>query len=349
MHHSIFPQPIHNDMKKAILYCDPRSLNDATNYYVGIIRRTLEQSGYEWSVVHKLSQIKEVDLILTITERYFLLSKLRFSKVKTIYWAQGVSAEEAKIYINSVTSRLRYYFRRFAEPIAIKKSDILFCVSDRMVEYYNDAYGHFDRAKVIVMPCYNLPLSCCSDTKRYKTPSFVYAGNDSSWQCIDTMLEVYSYIESRMPNARLTIFTANKETFLPKIKELGIKSFDIKYVPVSELQEEIKKFKYGFVLRDNHIINQVATPTKMNSYLASLLIPIFSDGVDDFKRNINLNEFTLMAKCPLNVEEIGKMIIEFESMDHQYDKYPKTVQDVFRNHFDDNKYICQLKQKLNNG
>lgn len=321
-------------------------MNEATTYYVAIIQRVLEKKGYSWKVVHKLKEIINPQVIVTLTERYFLMAKIRYPKVKTIYWSQGVSAEEAKIYVNNWLSGLRYLFRRTVEPMAIKKSSILLCVSRRMVEYYKETYGLKDRGQIVIIPCYNLPLGSMEDMDRYKTPTFVYAGNASTWQCVDEMLDVYSIIEKNLPNASLYIYSSDMEEFTRKIHERGIKNYQIKYVKVDVLQKEMKSYKYGFVIRDNHIINQVATPTKLNSYLSSFLVPIFSDGVAAFAENINLGQFTIMAHCPLNTTDIANKIIEFERTVRDFSTYEKVVNEVFLNYYNDTIYEQRLNKMI---
>lgn len=335
--------------KLAYLYCDKRSLNEATNYYIGIIRECLEEFGYFLSLVHKLSEINNPSLIFTITERYFLIAKIRHPFIKTIYWAQGIGAEEAKINAKGIKNRLRYILRRVAEPIAVKKTSILFCVSRRMVEYFKKTYGLKNHGQIIVMPCYNLQLGEQGNLIRYDKPTFIYAGNTSSWQCIDIMLDVYAEVERTIPEAKLTIYSKNKAEFTRLINERGIKNYSIKFVEVSQLQQEISSYKYGFVIRDNHIVNQVATPTKLNSYLSSFLIPIYSDGVADFAENIDLGEFDIMANCPLNSHVIAQQIIKFETIKHDFSQYPSVVAKVFDNHYNTDKYkreICEVISKI---
>lgn len=326
------------EMKQVYLYCDPKSLNDATNYYVDLMTRPFKSKNYQVTTVHNLSEIKSPDVIITITEKYFFFAKLRFPFTKTIYWAQGVDAEEAKMNITTFVQRLRYLFRRFVEPIAVTKCSLLFCVSNRMVEYYCKNYGLKNNGQIVVMPCYNLPLSPDYNIEQYQEPVFAYAGNTGIWQGVDFMLDVFAVIEKSIPKSCFRIFTGNKEEFELKLRERGIVNYDIKYVPVKQLQEELHKCKYGFILRTDHIVNQVATPTKMNSYLAAYMIPIFSDGVDDFKRNVNLEEFEIMGSCPLNVNTIAKQIIEFEKTSKDYTKYKSIVQKIFDNHYNDSKY-----------
>lgn len=331
---------------RAYLYCDKRSLNDATNYYVGIIKECVCEKGFSFEEVNELNDISDPNLIMTLTSKYFFYAKLRYPKCKTIYWAQGVSAEEEKMNLRGFKSYLRYLFRRYTEPIAIKKSDLLFCVSDRMVQYYKETYGYKNSGNCIVMPCYNLHLSDRFNVAQYENPTFVYAGNASKWQGVDFMLDVYFLVEQQLENAKLVICTGHKEVFLKKIKQRGISNYEIKYVPVHELQDELHKYKYGLIIREDNIVNNVATPTKMNSYLANYLIPIFSDAVDDFTRNIELKEFTVMAKCPLVAEKVAQQIIDFEKTPKNYDTYESVVNEIFMNHYNDDKYKSSIAQKV---
>lgn len=332
--------------KRAYLYCDPRSLNDATNYYVSLITNCLTEKGYNHCVVHELRDIKNPDLIITITERYFLVAKLRFPKAKTIYWAQGVGAEEAKMSTKGLTEFLRYHLRLFAETKAVKTSDILFCVSRKMVEYYTAKYGFNNFDRCVIMPCYNLPISQYFNEAQYKSPTFAYAGGSSKWQGMDFMLDAYRKVEEQVPTSKLIICTSEQQLFEQKIKSRKINNYEIKYVPLNRLQDELHKYKYGFILRDDHIVNQVATPTKMNSYLASYMIPIYSDSVQDFRDHIQLGEFQLMAKTPLDVDSVAAQIVDFEKSGHDFSKYKDIVGEIFNLHYNDNRYNNVIKNKI---
>lgn len=330
----------------SVLYCDPRSLNDATNYYCGIIKKCIIEKCINYSVVHKLSEIKGADIIITITEQYFLKAKLIYPTKIHIYWAQGVNAEETKMQINSLENLLRYCFRRVAESFAVNKANLLFCVSNRMVQYYKENYGMKDFGQIIVMPCYNLKISSRFETQQYDKPIFAYAGNTSIWQNVDFMLDVFSIVEKNIPSARLRLFTANQDVFEAKLKERNIINYEMQYVPVDGLQEELHKCKYGFIIRDNHIVNLVATPTKMNSYLAAYMIPIYSDGVDDFVKNIQLGNFSLIANCPLDANEVARKIIDFENAKNQYSDYQGVVEKIFESHYNDEKYLNIIDNML---
>lgn len=328
-------------MKKAYLYCDKRSLNDATIFYIDLVNDCLRIKGYDIFIVHQLDEIKKPTLIFTITNYYFVKAKLRFPFIKTINWSQGVEFEEVKM--------TRAYWKRFPfwlfEQFTIWFSDMHLFVSDKMCEYYRNYFLYRGNGHVI-MPCYNLPLGKFSSVERFSSPSFVYAGGVSKWQGIDTLLDTYAKVEAQIPTSSLTMYCKENDYIYGEAQKRNINNIKVKYVSLDELQGELCQYKYGFILREKNWVNYVATPTKMNSYLAAYLIPIFSDGVDDFSLNINLGEFTIMAKTPLNPNAIAEQIVSFEKGEHCYEDYKSIVEGVFSRHYNDEHYKCQILKKL---
>ena len=325
-------------MKAVLYYYEASSMNDATSYYIDVIRKGLSKVGYNFEYTQNLNCVVDSDIIVTITVMSFLRSKLRNRNAQTIFWSQGVGPEEAIMGGKTLNNLFRYVCRYYLTLYALHRAAIVFVVSDAMRQYYKKKYW-YKKDNCVVMPCYNQPLSNYFDLEQYKKPTFVYAGNASVWQGVDLMLDIYKQIEDVLPNAKITLLSKNKKEFENKIKERNIKNYEIKYVEVKKLAEELHNYKYGFIIRDKSIVNEVATPTKMNSDLASYLIPIYSDTVDDFKRNINLQHYKLMATYPLSADVICKQIVDFEKEIKDYDEYKEIVEKVFSNHYNDNVYI----------
>ena len=249
-------------MKKVYLYCNPGSLNDATNHYIGVVLKTLQNEGFEIKTVHRLKEIKKADLIFTVSSVYNFYARLRFPFIKSICWKQGINPEESNMYGGG---KVRYYWHSFNEWFALHTSEVMFFVSQKMREHYKEKYG-YEKNNYIIMPCYNLPLSDKFELERYTRPTFVYAGNASVWQNAELMLDVYKRIEQHLPQSSFTILTNDNERFGKLISERNLKNVTLKYVPMENLSEELQKYKYGFLLREDNIVNNVATPTKMNSY-----------------------------------------------------------------------------------
>ncbi len=330
-------------MKTAYLFCSKQALNDATSYYVRIIKEALESKGINYYEAHCLSELNNADIIITITGKYFMLSKLRYPFKKSIFWAQGIAAEEAKM---GNYGRLSFWGRYICERTAVKRSNVLFVVSQRMLEFYKEKYG-YQGDNYVVMPCFNKQISVNFDLTQYREPTFVYAGSFSVWQGVDLMLDVYKLVEEQLPGSKLTILSNQKEQFEKKLINNGIKNYSIKYVSLEALGQELHKYKYGFILREDHIVNNVSTPTKMNSYLSVYIIPLFSDAVNDFADNIKLGPFTLMFKCPLDAHMIASRIVEFEKSNIDYLEYKEYVEKVFKEHYNEGLYKGIILEKIN--
>ena len=303
-----------------------------------IVKEAFVEAGYDFSIAHKLSAIDKAEVIMTITERYYLQAKIRYPFKKTVYWSQGVDGEEARWAGRNI---LAIWFRFFAENRAVNHADLPLFVSDAMLDYHKRRYG-YKGIHHVIMPCFNKTSPDSFNVTQYDYPSFVYAGNASVWQAADLMLDVYAGVEKCIPDARITILSNRKEVFMKKLQDRGIKNYDIKYVSLQEIDAELHKYKYGFILREPHIVNKVATPTKMSTYLASYLIPVFTDAVDDFKKNVNLGDFKLCADSPLTKENIVNMICDFERQPHDFKQYKSYVDQVFATHYNRESYREQI-------
>jgi subtilase family serine protease len=53
-------------------------------------------------------------------------------------------------------------------------------------------------------------------------------------------------------------------------------------LPVDVIPSVLANAKFGFVIRDNSIINRVSTPTKLSTYISNGIIPIYSCYIEDF-------------------------------------------------------------------
>lgn len=331
--------------KLAYFYCDPRSINDATFHYIDLIKKALVHCGYELITIHNIKDCTYPSLIVTITEKYFFFAKLKFPFTKTLYWSQGIGPEETLMSTNK--RDLRYYFRTFAERFAVLKADYLLFVSNSMLRHYSKKYN-FKKKNYYVIPCYNMPLNdLTKDPKRYTKPTFVYAGGATIWQCVTQMLDTYKIVEDLLPNAFLTIYSSDKEYFQKEIEARKIKNFKIDYVSKETLNERLSQFKYAFLLRENHPVNNVATPTKMNSYLANYLLPIYTSAVHDFAENIELGNYTLCFKTPISPNLIANRIFEFEKNVIDINLFEKKIKLIFENHYNDKKNVEGIIDLLN--
>lgn len=328
-------------MKRIVFYYEEGIINDATSFYVDIIEKSAKKQNIKFTRTMSLKTISSGDIILTIYSKNFIESFITHPFNKTIFWAQGVEPEESRLHCNKIV----YWIKSLMEYISIRLSSLLFMVSKSMYEHYQKKY-RLKRNHYVIMPCYNADNIAEVSLSKYDRPTFVFAGGTSSWHCADAIIDTYKHIEDEFPNASITLLSNAKKQFKDILEKYNVKNYSINYVPLSELQDELSKYKYGFLLRDAHIINKVATPTKMSSYLGAGIIPVFTDAIDDFSTNINLGEYTLLYKTPIDTKEIASSIIKFEKAKHNYSQYLEIVKNVFSDYYCTAKYINIISKEL---
>lgn len=332
-------------MKRVLFIYEEAQINDATSYYLQIIKIALEKEGYSFVLSKKLSGINKEDVILTITTSFYFKAKVRYPFNKHIFWAQGVEPDEA---VMRNLSSTKVFLKRIVEGFTVRTASLLFLVSKAQLKHYKKTYKYSKRS-FIIMPCYNITKRVVSSNDlKYSQPLFAYAGGISKWQCVDQMLQVFKKVSLQIPCAELKIFSNQKEDFMAKIAEHKLTNVTCEYVPLSMLQERLSECKYGFLLREKNIVNEVATPTKMNSYLSAGVIPIFTDAVDAFVENIRLDEDTLCFKTPINIDEIANYIIAYERRKVKIDNLNHSIENVFTNYYNDDLYIKQIRKQIIN-
>ena len=331
-------------MKRITLYLDPRSLNDATSYYINLLKRASTELGHNFKISNNISDTKNTDVIMTITTNHFIKGLVFRPFSKKIFWSQGIDPEESMMRENNL---LKYYLKSFIEYIVLSLPSFKLFISSAMLNHYEQKYNFADK-NYMIMPCYNLHYSepLKKNLNRYQNPSFVYAGSLSVWQNIEETLQIYKFIESKIHNATLTLLTKENEKAKKLIKKYDIKCANVKYVDLKNLNSELLKYKYGFLIRKDNLVNNVATPTKMNSYLACGLVPIFTNAITDYKDNINLNGFSLRMRSDSSIEEIAEKIIDFENSKTDFSDFDIEIKKVFNEYYNDNKYIEKIKVRL---
>ena len=164
-------------------------------------------------------------------------------------------------------------------------SSIIVYVSEQMKKYYEKKYPFVLSKTVVVKPIYSTNVlkkssSCDEDTLREElgikpqTTVLIYAGNLQKWQNFDIMLEAIKRIDRF--SYHYIILTGELKTAQEKVSNANIpqERVTIRCVSPTELNRYYSISHYGFILRDAHILNQVAAPTKMVEYLYFGLIPI---------------------------------------------------------------------------
>lgn len=153
-------------------------------------------------------------------------------------------------------------------------SDYIFCVSNNIKKELNDI---FYNKNIFVIPCcYNGLHSFSSDSK---ANDFVYLGGLSKWQRVEDILGI---VKSNKIQNEFSLVTNQIEEAQKLINKKDLKNVNLFSVNGSEVFEKISNYKYGFLIRDDSIINKLASPIKFLEYISLGVIPIVYGSVGDF-------------------------------------------------------------------
>ena len=317
-------------------------LSAATEFYVNMIRDALLKRGEKVSYTQNLKGIPMHSKILTINDKDFYIA-YKFKKPSlTINWFQGITPEEISLMFDrNLYTRLKVIGRTYTERFAVRHSDFNLFVSEQMLEHYKNKYGYSGKEHVI-MPCFNSSLQ--DDvfyTSRYENPSFVYAGNLAAWQCFEKTITIFKNLKKFLPDATLSIFTFEVDKAKRILAQNGVEA-EVSNKSVIELNIELRKHKYGFIVRDDIAVNHVATPTKMANYVGAGLIPVFSNSLKAFNQNLKseyLISFSNEQECVEKILEMEKKNINIEQIKGDYEL-------MFSKYWNEKSYIEKLLSTL---
>ena len=278
------------DSKNKILFFLPKNtMNEATIFYVDIIKKAYEKIGFRVFESDDFKDIFEFNNIFVMSAKWFFLIKLMKLNSNVVTWFQGLGGEEALMTRNSSRDK---FFWSVLEFFALKYSFFIFFVSIKMRDYYFNRFS-ISNVSNFIMPCFNKNLNykALNFSHKKNDLSFVYAGGLDKWQCIEKTLTFFREIEVLNPNAVITLLTRDVDQALTLLNKYKIENGFAKFVKLEDLDSELVKYKYGFLIREDHIVNNVSTPTKMSSYLANGVIPIYTNVIDDFELNLKSNYF----------------------------------------------------------
>jgi len=158
------------------------------------------------------------------------------------------------------------------ESAVISGGGPLVTVTQNMADHFKTKYGRRN------LEFFNIPvfedIEIRKDRKRPATDkrTIIYAGGSQSWQNVDLM---FSVISKTCSSFRYVILTGDTAFFTSKATEYGLScDVEIKSVAKEEVQAYYLSADFGFVLRDDNIVNRVACPTKLMEYMASGVIPV---------------------------------------------------------------------------
>lgn len=208
--------------------------------------------------------------------RFGLLMRVPF--IRKALDVHGVVPEEFRMH-DDYFSAVR--FERL-EQSGVRHAGLVIVVTDAMRDYLLQKYRDGLRGRAVSFPMF--PTFAPSLAERPLVdgkPVVVYAGGLHKWQQVPKTLDAMARTAHRChhrfycgtPDAVRAMLPPGFESQL----ELGAKTH-------VELLALYAQCHYGFILREDIVVNRVACPTKLVEYLAMGVVPIMdSDDIGDFK------------------------------------------------------------------
>lgn len=241
----------------------------------------------------------------------FIVKTILFRKWILAFDFRGLSSDESKFRGKTI---IKVVILECLEWVAYHFSNRLFTVSHNFKSYLITKYNK--KKNITVIPC------CVENAEFVSKPlynkgdkvKFVYVGGLSKWQKFEYILKVYSEI-SQIMNTSLTIITNEVTTAEGIIKMKGIYA-EVFQMEHKYISQELTKYDFGFLFRENILLNNVASPVKFIEYISNGVIPIISENIGDYSKLTVNNKIGI-----IETSDIDHLIADIEEI-----KYDKNIQ-----------------------
>lgn len=292
----------------------------------------------EVETVKEALKISKKDDVFVATAISDVIRLYLSGRKKIFFWVQGILPEESSMRHGK---GLRFVILSYLEKLSLKFATHVACVSEAMREHYEKKYNLDLSEKYSVFPCFNTTLNIESfkPELKYKNNVFVYAGGLAVWQCFEKTLDIYKEIENfGITGTKILVLTKDQEQARKLIDERGIENYETGFYPKEELPNILSEAKFGFVIREEHPVNAVATPTKISTYLSCGLIPIFSSCIRSFKLQSEKMRYVVPMEDPSDLEGIKRFMLLPPTTEDVLEEY----NELFGRYFSDEKYVKEI-------
>jgi len=251
-------------------------------FYYGVItsRKIIQLENIQ--VIHARSLMPSIIALI--------LKKVFFYKVKFIYDNRGVFIEEEIYKGHWKNNSLKVALFKVLEKLVLKHSDAVVVVSNKFRDYLfsNEFISPKDKVKIFVIPNrttnpYDEVETVPIENKKGTIITGVYSGSSAKWQNVNGVIEFIKASESSDYQIRFNILTYNPEVFNKLIErnEISSNNVSIENVEPNEVSVKLRNANFGVMIRENNLINNVASPLKFAEYLNAGLPVVISKGIGD--------------------------------------------------------------------
>jgi glycosyltransferase involved in cell wall biosynthesis len=236
--------------------------------------------------------------------------------VGCVFDMQGAVPEQEE-YVGMSARTVRRLEAR--EQEALQVSDSAFCVSQKLVEHSVRKYG-VPEDNLHIVPCC-VPRFLVGERLEQRQQMrrdlglgdkfvVVYAGGTDRYQCIPDACALFAAIARKRDDAFwLVLSWGDHELFRRCLKEQGVDERRFRLVSVGQtaVHDHLIAADVGFLLREEHVLNRVASPTKFGEYLAAGVPVITTPYVGDVSSAVVRERIGTIVDLPLAVDQSGLM------------------------------------------
>lgn len=211
---------------------------------------------------------------IRILETPIALTYFQSAKVRILDLHGAVPEEEEMAGNND-----RVSFFESLEREGVLSATHLVGMNQAILDHIVEKYGF--PGKTIVLP-HAKPVSNKLDLSR-KEQLVVYAGGLQPWQQVDKMLQ---YAHKNASEAKFVFLVPDVAALLAKYRSMFGEEcpHEVRSASPSEVQDIYRRARFGLVLREDSVVNRVASPTKLQEYMEFGVVPIVDFvGLGDFE------------------------------------------------------------------
>ena len=171
------------------------------------------------------------------------------------------------------------YQAKQLEKFIFKNTDYFFFVSENMKTYYSNHYKFQTDTCSIFPTIVNEKYFSISKENRLTVRTnlgindkfvYIYVGGIDKWQNLDKILTIFSEKSEKNRELFLLVITTEPDYVKKLIKELrlNIKNILITTSKYEKVADYLNASDAGLIIRDKNTVNYVASPTKVNEYMA---------------------------------------------------------------------------------
>lgn len=235
---------------------------------------------FQWVETCGLMYVHSINRFMFDSVNVDMCQLLARPNIKTVWDVHGSVPEEYEMYGNDVGRQIGDE----VESFFYHHIHVIVVVNEAMKRHLIKKHGETN-AQFIVMPIFNIDVrqhydrTTDSHTKNDR-PIIVYAGGTQKWQNVELMQQI---IQKTQNTCDYHMFVPDPAAFNAFWKTKMPSNVLVDSRSPEALAEEYRSCDYGFVLRDDNVVNYVACPTKMIEYIQFGIVPIMkSTQIGDF-------------------------------------------------------------------